>query len=357
MDRKIGVLTFHRTSNFGSSLQAYGLYKKIRDLGYSCEIIDYRCPAIEKRENLKPELRLSDPKGIVRQCLYGPAIKRKAQKLEQFGKEKMMLSKPYEPDNIGEAEPDYSKIIVGSDIVWGRDITEDDYTYFLDFVRDDSKKYAFSSSVGNCDIRENEEKLSGLLKSFQRIAVREDEAVSWVRKISGREAEQVCDPTLLLTTEEWERAIPPSSYPEDDYVLVYFDSDDHKCLHDAISYAKANNKKVYYINYYRPEKNAKNVKPTSLEQFLGLIKHASMVFTASYHGMLFSIYFHRQFFFYTRAHKSRVISLAKRLGVLDRCGDELDVRACEKIDYASVDRKLQDFRHESVMVLKEMLNA
>ena len=357
MDRKIGVLTFHRTSNFGSSLQAYGLYEKIRDLGYSCEIIDYRCPAIEKRENLKPELRLSDPKGIVRQCLYGPAIKRKAQKLEQFGKEKMMLSKPYEPDNIGEAEPDYSKIIVGSDIVWGRDITEDDYTYFLDFVRDDFKKYAFSSSVGNCDIRENEEKLSGLLKSFQRIAVREDEAVSWVRKISGREAEQVCDPTLLLTTEEWERAIPPSSYPEDDYVLVYFDSDDHKCLHDAISYAKANNKKVYYINYYRPAKNAKNVKPTSLEQFLGLIKHASMVFTASYHGMLFSIYFHRQFFFYTRAHKSRVISLAKRLGVLDRCGDELDVRACEKIDYASVDRKLQDFRHESVMVLKEMLNA
>ena len=357
MDRKIGVLTFHRTSNFGSSLQAYGLYEKIRDLGYSCEIIDYRCPAIEKRENLKPELRLSDPKGIVRQCLYGPAIKRKAQKLEQFGKEKMMLSKPYEPDNIGEAELDYSKIIVGSDIVWGRDITEDDYTYFLDFVRNDSKKYAFSSSVGNCDIRENEEKLSGLLKSFQRIAVREDEAVSWVRKISGREAEQVCDPTLLLTTEEWERAIPPSSYPEDDYVLVYFDSDDHKCRHDAISYAKANNKKVYYINYYRPSKNAKNVKPTSLEQFLGLIKHTSMVFTASYHGMLFSIYFHRQFFFYTRAHKSRVISLAKRLGVLDRCGDELDVRACEKIDYASVDRKLQDFRHESVMVLKEMLNA
>ncbi len=86
-------------------------------------------------------------------------------------------------------------------------------------------------------------KLSGLLKSFQRIAVREDEAVSWVWQISGREAEQVCDPTLLLTTEEWERAIPPSSYPEDDYVLVYFDSDDHKCLHDAISYAKANNKK------------------------------------------------------------------------------------------------------------------
>ena len=55
-------------------------------------------------------------------------------------------------------------------------------------------------------------------------------------------------------------------------------------------------KKVYYINYYRPAKNAKNVKPTSLEQFLGLIKHASMVFTASYHGMLFSIYFHRQVF-------------------------------------------------------------
>ena len=39
MDRKIGVLTFHRTSNFGSSLQAYGLYEKIRDLGIRVKLL------------------------------------------------------------------------------------------------------------------------------------------------------------------------------------------------------------------------------------------------------------------------------------------------------------------------------
>lgn len=48
--KKIGILTFHRTTNFGSLLQTYGLFKKIENLGYDCEIIDYRCPAVEKEK-------------------------------------------------------------------------------------------------------------------------------------------------------------------------------------------------------------------------------------------------------------------------------------------------------------------
>lgn len=354
MKQTIGILTFHRTSNFGSSLQTYGLYKKIIDLGYTCEVIDYRCPAIERRENLKPKINVKYPKEIIRQCLYGSRIRQKANDLQRFGEEKMTLSRPYGQNNIAESENDYDRIIVGSDIVWGRDITEDDYTYFLDFVKDNKKKYAFSSSVGNCDIRENEVKLSELLRSFQKIAVREDEAVSWVEQISGRTANLVCDPTMLLTAKEWEQVLPPCTYSED-YVLVYFDSDNHKCLKDALAYANATGKKVYFINYYRPEKNVKNIKPVSIEEFLGLIKYASMIFTASYHGMLFSMYFHKQFLFYTRAHKSRVISLAKKLSVLDHCGDNLSLNQYNEIDYCKVEEKIQQFRHDSVAILKEML--
>ena len=40
---KVGIITFHRTTNFGSLLQTYGLYKKIELLGKTPEIIDYRC--------------------------------------------------------------------------------------------------------------------------------------------------------------------------------------------------------------------------------------------------------------------------------------------------------------------------
>ena len=42
--KKVGIITMHRVLNYGSSLQAYALYKKIIDLGYDCEIIDYIYP-------------------------------------------------------------------------------------------------------------------------------------------------------------------------------------------------------------------------------------------------------------------------------------------------------------------------
>lgn len=47
---KIGLLTFHDTTNFGSLLQTFGLYKKILDLGYDIEVVDYQCKSIMKRE-------------------------------------------------------------------------------------------------------------------------------------------------------------------------------------------------------------------------------------------------------------------------------------------------------------------
>jgi hypothetical protein len=67
MNKKIGLITFHRSTNFGSCLQAFALYKKIEMMGYQCEIIDYRCPAIEERENLEPpHISLFNPKNSFR---------------------------------------------------------------------------------------------------------------------------------------------------------------------------------------------------------------------------------------------------------------------------------------------------
>lgn len=39
---KVGIITFHRTTNFGSVLQTYGLYKKIELLGETPEIIELK---------------------------------------------------------------------------------------------------------------------------------------------------------------------------------------------------------------------------------------------------------------------------------------------------------------------------
>lgn len=351
---KIGMLTFHRTNNFGSVLQTYGLYKKIIDLGYECEIIDYRCPAIEYKEKLKIEWHLTKPKEIVKNILFQPTLNKKASSLQKFIADNMNMGNMYTPDTISRVEQNYSKIIVGSDIVWGRDITQNDYTYFLDFIKDNKKKFAFASSVGDYTIRGDEERLKILLSDFEYIAVREEEAVDWVRRVSGKKAEWVCDPTMLLLADEWKKVIPLKKIV-DDYVLVYFNTPDGKCLKSAIEYAKKYNKKVYFINYGLQIKGVIRKRPTSLEEFLSLIANANMVFTASYHGMLFSIYFHKRFMFYTRAHKSRMISLAKYLSLEDCCGDEKKIDEFKDIDYVAVEQRVKEFRDNSILVLNRML--
>ena len=50
---KTGILTYHHTKNYGSWLQTYALYKKLKELGVDIEVIDYRCLAIEKREKTR----------------------------------------------------------------------------------------------------------------------------------------------------------------------------------------------------------------------------------------------------------------------------------------------------------------
>ena len=47
--KKIRTITFHNAHNYGAMLQAYALIKKLDELGYDAEIIDYRNPIIENR--------------------------------------------------------------------------------------------------------------------------------------------------------------------------------------------------------------------------------------------------------------------------------------------------------------------
>ena len=38
---KIGIITFQKSKNYGGVLQAYALYTRLKQLGYSVEMVDY----------------------------------------------------------------------------------------------------------------------------------------------------------------------------------------------------------------------------------------------------------------------------------------------------------------------------
>ena len=98
-----------------------------------------------------------------------------------------------------------------------------------------------------------------------------------------------------------------------------------------------------------------NVKPVSLEDFLSLINDAAKVVTASYHGMLFSIYFDKQFVYFNRAHKSRMNTLARKLQVQDCDGEGKDILEMAEVDYRTVNNAVEAYRAYSVGCLKQLL--
>lgn len=352
--KKIGLITFHDTTNFGSLLQTYGLYKKIIDLGYECEVVDYQCDSIVRRELPHPLKFTLNLKSFIKDVVYGAIRRKKYNELHRFLTSHIQMSQKCDKTTIHLLAGQYDKFVIGSDITWGMDIIDSDMTFFLDFVADKNKKTAFGASIGNPWSTDQQTMIKPLLEEFDYIAVRENESADWVNELIGNRPSVVCDPTMLLTRDNWEKYCTKSN-DANTYVLVYFDNNNGDCVNKAKEYASKHGLQVKLIGYGMPRTDVMVVRSYSLEEFLSLIYNASFVITASYHGMLFSIYFNKEFAYYNRAHKSRMNTLAQKLGVGDREGSEYNVLEMMPIDYSIVNDLVEKYRDHSEECLKSLL--
>ena len=89
---------------------------------------------------------------------------------------------------------------------------------------------------------------------------------------------------------------------------------------------------------------------------MSLIYYAERVFTASYHGLLFSVYFNKPFLYFNRSHKSRMNTLAAKLGISSCEGNLVDIENLPDLDYALVNCKVEQYRQDSIKVLKQFLS-
>lgn len=351
MKTKIGILTFHDTNNFGSWLQTYALYKKISDMGLKAEVINYKCTELVRREKITlQKLKGQDfekkRKLIIKQILFY---------LYSF-KYIKLSKKVYYKSNIYKANRYYDAFIIGSDLVWDTRITGQDYTYMLDFAKSDKTMCSYAASLGYETIPKGQaDRYKKLLGRFDYITVREVSAKAALDNLNIHNVYEVCDPTLLLTKTEWLEFIKKeNSYGK--YVLIYFADDEKRLLKLAKKYAHRHKCKVLSISEISelPEQN--HVFPKTVREFLTLIYYAEKIFTASYHGMLFSINFEKQMAFCNREPKSRMKAVSQRMGL-----DKFEINHVlydgdAVIDYSIVGQKLQEYRKTSKSYLDKILS-
>lgn len=352
--KKVGLLTYHHTTNFGSLLQTFALYKTITEIGHPCEIIDYRNEVVEQREFIKKIYQCRSLREIKHHLQYSQFRRKKAKEFALFLCDKFdVSSKIYYKNNISEANARYDCFVIGSDLVWDFSINGHDTTYMLDFVENGKGKVAFASSVGEIWHGTEMREVENLLIRFDAIGVREYAIQNKLNELLNRTVDFVCDPTMLIDPDEWE-TMASNRIIQEDYVLCYMSNDGLTMYKDAVEYGEKHGLPVYLISYDWVPNNMRAIRPYRVEEFLSLIKHADTVFTASYHGMLFSLYFNKNFYYYNRGWKERMKSISNYLGLSDREHWTPD-KGEESIDYSLINSRMEKFREESKSKLAKYL--
>lgn len=354
---KIGVLTFQTTTNYGACLQCMALTNKIISLGAQCETIFYKCSNIEKRE-LHNSIFISGIKNAPKHFVSNISRDIKARKINLFMKENTPLSQiKYDRKSIGTSNSKYDLFISGSDIIWELNVTGDDYTYYLDFVSDNLKKYSYSSSFGYDMVPiEKKETVSKLLSQYQMISVREIQGTEIIKNLIQKDVPVTADPTLLYPDSFWLKYEKSYRMKRKPFVLLYFDDMEHKAMRFAKEIAEKNGATVLYLTEnFRRYDGVINIRNVSVGQFLWLIHNALCVVTGSYHGVLFSINYNTPFYYINRAHKSRIETIVNILDIKNR-DISRNVSGLYDLDWSSINERLDTFRATSEQYLCNIIS-
>lgn len=356
-DIYIGTLTFHQSDNYGAVLQAYALQKCINEMGFDSKLINYYSEGIAywyREVTLKDGLSLHNIKNYIWQRIN----RNKKKNFESF-RSRFRLTRPYTKKNINNVLNEVDKVLVGSDQVWNCDCTHEDYTYMLDFVPEGFPSYSYAASFGYNVIPERyKENTTKLLRRFKGITVREQEATEIIEECLGYSVPVVADPILLLTPQTWDELIKTIKKR---YIFVYQAEKQPELMELAKCIAKKRKCPIYIVSTVWKGTvgyNIKNVSDCSPEMFLSYLKNAEVVVTNSFHGTAFSILFNKEFWVQPLSRNntnSRIDSILDLMGLENRkvLGKAIDNET--KIDYDTVNIRLNDFRKKSREILKSMI--
>lgn len=305
MNRIAIVTQYHNSRNYGGTLQAYALCRVLNEMGADCEQLSYHIEHYQKNNQLKANGVRRIVKALLNQIKKKSIIHR-AELFDDFLDRIPHSKRVYNDENIKEAIENYDTFITGSDQVWNMDWFHG--PYFLDFVPNEKKKYSYAASMGGCSLdNEDKEYLRNVLSGYVDISVRENETVTLLEGIINRDVSLVLDPTLLLSSSEWD-SVSPERIIREKYAFCYFLGNDLGIRKIAREYAKRNDLQLISISHLqnKTEKNDlffgdKQINDATPLDFVSLVRDAEIVFTDSFHASVFSCIFQKQFFVFGRA--------------------------------------------------------
>lgn len=355
--KKIGIITFHKAINYGGVLQCYALQRKLSEMNYDVEIINYNSNDVYKIYRLFYIGKfnfLKTPVKFLLNLYFYKTNKKKKEYFDKFLNKNIKMSEEINSkEELKKLSGKYDAVISGSDQVWNKSLTLNDYNvYDLSSIEHDFK-ISYAASLGN-DLVSKEEShyYNELIKSYKHVSVREN---SLKHLLNGNVA-TVLDPVFLLTKNDWESFIKDVPSKKEKYIFAFSLQKNDKL--DNIIKQLSKNEKVYY--YSKIPKFRKNIEEKYLMspiEFIKMISEASLVVTNSFHCLALAIIFNKPFISVLHKDKSsRQVDLLKMLKLDNRIyNDNLNEIIDSNIDYDNVNDILRVELGKSISFLENAL--
>jgi hypothetical protein len=328
---RVGLVTFHHVTNVGAVLQAYALARVMREFGCDVCVIDYRPEYLVGGYRCLGRHPLNIWRGLTRSWRY-----RRFRQAFIPTTERIYRT----ADELRSAPPDLDACVC------------------LAFGAERMRRIAYAPSVGDVVSPGDElrREIAGYIGAFEAVSAREEDARTFIRELTGRDAPLVLDPSLLLgdyaeVTKEPRRA--PARY-----VLVYpmdYSDEFRRFVRDVRQVLRLPMVNVGTRPMAEADFNCNDLGPG---EWLGWMKNASFVCTDSFHGMTYAIVFRRDFASFphqrTPALNARMRDTLRQLGLEERLApSRVDVDGdhpwLRPVDYGVVEPLLRsrvaDSRH------------
>lgn len=383
--KKIGILSlYYNNYNMGGLLQAYALQKALQKTGCIAEQVTFNYFRFycNEPEVIVPVKRTFFQKVKNRINFYKDKYKAK-KKIKIFSKrlnsfEKFMNDIPHSKAIYTSVEQFcdlYDVFIVGSDQVWGDWLPEKALKSFLmEHSGFNGKRYSYAASIGTDDINPQLNELySNTLDKFNGLSVREHSAQTEINKLLPKKDIRIdLDPTLLLNADEWNKvAVNPRQKKK--YIFCYYLGKEKKYRTETTLAAKKLGLPIVTLPYIKDNRienfdndfgNIRDFKSGPAD-FIGLIKNAELVITDSYHAMIFSCLFQKNFYILKRENKevrstnSRIHDFLIEFNLENRfiTTEKLyDISLDNNVDFNTFNSLIDKLRESSYNYLRKIAN-
>ena len=376
--KKAAIFTLNGNVNYGNRLQNYALQEVLKSYGFSVETVINNSDYIDTN---KSELSISDKLRIIRgnsvfdfvnnsiEIFLNKLNKTKHEKLKQMKMErfkqftdtyivetKFEIDRYNVPDNLGSI---YDYYITGSDQVWNPYVRKGSPIDFLKFAPI-HKRIAYAPSFGVSEIPEEYvDTYRDYIKDFLYLSIREENGAEIIKKLTGKRAEVLLDPTLLISKDKWLRISKQfEKEPKGKYLLTYFlgkiPSEYSKQIKEI---ANTLGLKIIQLGNYK-QADYYTADPS---EFIDIISKCEVFCTDSFHGAVFSIIFEKPFIIYQRKGElsmySRIDTLLSKFELSCRKAENIKgIEDVVTVDFSKTNKILENEKQKAYNFLDTALS-